>query len=1377
MIPEYFKTHKSYNSDRGIPKARLPQNNLANAVDDLPAEYEAQALPFAGHERSLQLFKRQESNSKSPEAHKSNSKVIRSPVLRGTSVSDREDPTFWPAGVSPPKGPRSVQTAAGRPSPKNGRRSSDVRERAGNQKAPKPPRENGNHPYRYSAQYSAASRKPLFAKIGRSDVDPLGLTFKGRHDVLRHGRSSSFSLNDGIVGPEIQAKHPVTFTSVLAEAFAIDGSREESVTHHSVVKPDWEQSQETPSADIDVLKSRPYISPLAKSKTNAVSVNGSLHPSDESKPLDLAINCPDPSNSDLDDLALALELETELRVENYNGIPILLGPAKLPPRPAVREPGASIEDIDSLQQRSVDAAPPPTFLQTSPASHLRDDVSSEVSGSSCRTPSETSSTPSNMKIRKCHICDKPQIPEFNPLVKCCTCRRQYHPSCHKPPIAQAGDVNAHNISFWKCSRCVKKRMVIPSEATVKRTGSKLKLTHDVGHSPYSNVTNPTDEEERPSKRQKTDHWIFGDVTSAPRTVNEAPHHIDDPTVGNPDPYHVTSRLGGNGTADDTMSNSWIADVQRRQGTLELSVLSPPRDYLLHSPDNSTGLLIRDTTISESSTRDRNVPFLTGQDPLLNEQTILAASHEAGELSDESMSIDSRFSDKEGRQVTANAKGLARVVERNPIPCLEHSIQSSIPALNASETMHDERNSVSSHVWNDHISAIHAMNNGKSTIDHEARGSIQEDSEVDGNKLPEVCTTTPSMLASPAVLEATKTRILPSSVSATLHDPKNLAGRGDDVNDIQVVPIQTTRVIGGELAVDEFPILESNVEAMLQPKTPEPQINLSTIYTPTQLSASVAIAVSASSAPQVSENFQPSNSDISPMRPLSNAKSGAVVEDLELASPKSKKYSKCSKCGKTMLGNFLQCNGCKTAVGSLQTLPQSMHGLINSKPSTMPSNGNISAPSSITNGISGRTSGSPTNSVLDRSGRPDPSSSSLSKASSEAMSPMRPTEATKGDDYARKQGTKPWRSPHRRIAPSNHSKPTAAQHLDLDVSLEKYASGAERYLGTAKELVDQRTIISSLRRALHNYAKEGNKHRKEMQEQKAITKRLEDTLQEAQAKLVKLETDYAEALSSRRHQTPKVLDIETGVAKRYQTIDHAVQTENLAFPRFPSEFPILKESDSTLGSIESKEPDTDTLVLHEELQKLKDQLATSHTEHGISSTNASLSKELSLFKEKDVFKAWPDYRPENVWFDSYAKIAEIKARASRKATFGQKLSLARRKQTHVHRELERPLPIPHRAYGQSLIVKAADIDEQETELEGEHGTRKEVPDSQSNASIKEEHGRSLEPSFEDVLAVPPDAVPVLKDNCLAYRNGTVGSKEKSHRRSVYRVGRNVAGQLK
>ncbi|KAK3082353.1 hypothetical protein LTS18_004265 [Coniosporium uncinatum] len=74
----------------------------------------------------------------------------------------------------------------------------------------------------------------------------------------------------------------------------------------------------------------------------------------------------------------------------------------------------------------------------------------EVSMSSVVASSDVSS--SKIVEKHCWSCKKSTAPAFNPMVRCNTCRRQYHETCRNPSLRSGQDA-----SIWQCAHCIKKQ--------------------------------------------------------------------------------------------------------------------------------------------------------------------------------------------------------------------------------------------------------------------------------------------------------------------------------------------------------------------------------------------------------------------------------------------------------------------------------------------------------------------------------------------------------------------------------------------------------------------------------------------------------------------------------------------------------------------------------------------------------------------------------------------------------------------------------------------------------------------------------------------------------------------------------------------------------
>jgi len=120
---------------------------------------------------------------------------------------------------------------------------------------------------------------------------------------------------------------------------------------------------------------------------------------------------------------------------------VVYGATGLPPRPAVKEPGAVIEVMNAYGNVAA-AACSPSYIQTSLQSHQHvvDDsksIGSEDTTSSGRSLSAISLKALSSKIKKCNSCHKPRMTDNDPpWVRCFDCKRRNHPSCCNHPVAE-----------------------------------------------------------------------------------------------------------------------------------------------------------------------------------------------------------------------------------------------------------------------------------------------------------------------------------------------------------------------------------------------------------------------------------------------------------------------------------------------------------------------------------------------------------------------------------------------------------------------------------------------------------------------------------------------------------------------------------------------------------------------------------------------------------------------------------------------------------------------------------------------------------------------------------------------------------------------------
>ncbi|OJD33631.1 set1-like protein [Diplodia corticola] len=208
------------------------------------------------------------------------------------------------------------------------------------------------------------------------------------------------------------------------------------------------------------------------------------------------------------------------------------------------------------------------------------------------------------------------------------------------------------------------------------------------------------------------------------------------------------------------------------------------------------------------------------------------------------------------------------------------------------------------------------------------------------------------------------------------------------------------------------------------------------------------------------------------------------------------------------------------------------------------------------------------------------------------------------------------------------------------------------------------------------------------------------------------------------------------------------------------------------------------------------------------------RENAKYETKDLWTAAPEYDPANDLWDREAKIAEIKARPSRKARFMQNLAYARldRPPNALYVEVERPLPKTYRApppdrpgsgYSHSSSVKAAPrADSARSNLDTDDAWNSDsndtdIPDAPTQATATtmttgDALAGTAEASYDDadlekpemfdtleeLLGLPANFVPTLYDGRLAFRDGTMGLDGRRPRaKKIFKVGRNVPGELK
>ncbi|KAF2491091.1 hypothetical protein BU16DRAFT_566006 [Lophium mytilinum] len=144
-------------------------------------------------------------------------------------------------------------------------------------------------------------------------------------------------------------------------------------------------------------------------------------------------------------------------------------------------------------------------------------------------------------------------------------------------------------------------------------------------------------------------------------------------------------------------------------------------------------------------------------------------------------------------------------------------------------------------------------------------------------------------------------------------------------------------------------------------------------------------------------------------------------------------------------------------------------------------------------------------------------------------------------------------------------------------------------------------------------------------------------------------------------------------------------------------------------------------------------------------------------------------PEYVSWDAEErarKIREIQQRPSRKATFGKKLAFARTHRSNPHVEIESTRRVIVKASHSSMVEDRFDKQSDEELSDGDD----QVNSSESEKA--EEDGNGL----KKLLGLPKNFIPIVYENQLAFRDGTVINGRLPRTKAFYKVGRNVAGQL-
>ncbi|KAF2142394.1 uncharacterized protein K452DRAFT_286816, partial [Aplosporella prunicola CBS 121167] len=162
-----------------------------------------------------------------------------------------------------------------------------------------------------------------------------------------------------------------------------------------------------------------------------------------------------------------------------------------------------------------------------------------------------------------------------------------------------------------------------------------------------------------------------------------------------------------------------------------------------------------------------------------------------------------------------------------------------------------------------------------------------------------------------------------------------------------------------------------------------------------------------------------------------------------------------------------------------------------------------------------------------------------------------------------------------------------------------------------------------------------------------------------------------------------------------------------------------------------------------------------------------------FNVKNLLATHPEMRSKVALFDKEAKIKEIEKRPKRKDCLTNSFARARRERPRgkPHNELERPLPStykPPASYeGEGSRPRDATFSFDE---------RYWGRDSEMSNAFSSQEAEKFE-TLEELLDLPKERIPILYENRhLAYRDGTLTNGRLSRAKEIWKVGRNVPGEL-
>ncbi|KAI9701575.1 MAG: hypothetical protein M1836_001631 [Candelina mexicana] len=957
-----------------------------------------------------------------------------------------------------------------------------------------------------------------------------------------------------------------------------------------------------------------------------------------------------------------------------------------PPLPTFSEHRAN-SVTPTLDRSKIYDSPQLPFIQKSLGSNLRfsaDDtksLSSELSISSGRTPSETSSTPSDMRVKKCHD------------VGAAITRVATSPPSFSPVLIG-------NETF-RCARCVK-RSGLPLATAGKRTGSSLRPTgHKALHlaSTEGIKSGLLDDNARPTKRQKLDHAEGYGLLHVPRTLN-------------------LLRDCNRPTSAPIQTQAYLKD---KPSSSENNVLNHPLNGSVGSADDRACLQ------AHSHIEHSVIPIEAPAPGPNKEHEHSESVSEAGRTS---VTTDRGQCQEPAKQLTVDAHTPSEPdheSDRRPLRARDSSIQpiSTAVPVETSGFVDIDSFDLGVRPYESNVTLLDSDPSAERAPGTQAR----KQSSIHGSDDDALSDKSMSIESDQPEPTDTNNSVRRSSSPALIADKFDSLERQDHAKSI--IDLPSSERFGSISPLSKRPPSTVNASSA----------NLS------------ATSITTPRSNDVTNTYASATAD------HNHRHSSAAKIYSEAANPSLKKYplTPCSMCGKPVFTSFSKnstktlCTGCAKVNESNLPTPctttQLNDRLLSPESSNMASlnQAPLSPPSKKAVSL-------------------DKSKQSLqSKAKAQQSRPLKVF-----PEQSSPFRTAPLRTQRQFLAskvngaPALSSRPVANPqqpelaingHIGVEtrVDLPKFPALTKQH---------EKTIPLAIPSPPEKVSQVGKApgHPETNDRQKQLTPHVGFSHEKGKGSSIV----HTEAALATNEAVVEQRQYAGESDQRIKDLGRALAAKELEFERAKIEIAALKEQSSRNNKLEHdhtiKANDRTITGLGEELQKLQQQ-------PGIKDTPPS------IYTEKDLLMAWPQYHPKNVWFNRSAKIAEIKSRPSRKATFGKRLANIRKDRSNVHHEVDRSPPTSH------SIPKPPryDRDVEETRPPGgleSYGAGSPEPTVISDAESDKEL------SFEELIGVPPNAIPTIYDKALAYRDGTRDKKGKLPRaKVVYKVGRNVAGQLK